>query len=183
MKEINKSIGENLKAIRKHRELTIDQLSTASGVSKSMISEIERGIRNPSITILWNLANALKKPLNYFLKEGNQQGPAIYKVNDCSSVSGEQHWIYPLMGFDEDKKFEIYFTEYVPHSQTEESVHYKGVEEYALISSGSITLVMDDQEYAVKEGEVIHFTGDKPHYYKNKEDETAKAFVLMFYPE
>ena len=64
MKNINTNIGKNLKRIRKLRGLTIDALATSSGVSKSMISEIERGIRNPSITIIWSLANALKTPLN-----------------------------------------------------------------------------------------------------------------------
>ena len=59
MKNINTNIGKNLKRIRKLRGLTIDALATSSGVSKSMISEIERGIRNPSITIIWSLANAL----------------------------------------------------------------------------------------------------------------------------
>ena len=71
MRDININIGKNLKSIRKNRGLTIEELSTNSNVSKSMISEIERGIRNPSITVLWNIANSLKIPLNYFLKEEN----------------------------------------------------------------------------------------------------------------
>ena len=69
MASINENIGFNLKKIRKDRGLTLESLSSQSGVSKSMISEIERGIRNPSISILWNLANTLKTPLNFFLKD------------------------------------------------------------------------------------------------------------------
>ena len=80
MRNINTKIGENLKKVRKLRGLTIDSLSLNSCVSKSMISEIERGIRNPSINILWNIANALKTPLNYFLKEDNLCSPMIYKM-------------------------------------------------------------------------------------------------------
>ena len=59
MKDININIGNNVKKIRKDRGLTIDELSIKANVSKSMISEIERGIRNPSITTLWNIANSL----------------------------------------------------------------------------------------------------------------------------
>ena len=58
MKDININIGNNVKKIRKDRGLTIDELSIKANVSKSMISEIERGIRNPSITTLWNIANS-----------------------------------------------------------------------------------------------------------------------------
>ena len=40
MRDININIGKNLKSIRKNRGLTIEELSTNSNVSKSMISEI-----------------------------------------------------------------------------------------------------------------------------------------------
>jgi transcriptional regulator with XRE-family HTH domain len=181
MKDINTKIGENLKKIRKSRELTIDSLSLNSGVSKSMISEIERGIRNPSITILWNIANALKTPLNYFLKDDNLYSPTIYKMGDHSSIDGNGYSFHPLINFDEDKKFEMYFNEYMPNSQTETSFHYDGVEEYALITSGTLIVHINDKSFTVNEGEVIHFIGDKPHYYCNETENVTKAFILMFY--
>jgi len=181
MKDINAKIGENLKKIRKSRGLTIDSLSLSSSVSKSMISEIERGIRNPSITILWNLANTLKTPLNYFLKDDDSYSPAIYKMGDHSSIDGNGYSFHPLMNFDEDKKFEIYFNEYMPNLKTEASFHYEGVEEYALVTCGSLIVYIENQKFTVNEGEVIHFIGDKPHYYSNETDKVVKAFILMFY--
>jgi len=154
-----------------------------SGVSKSMISEIERGIRNPSITILWNIANSLRIPLNYFLKEDNLNSAMIYKMGNYSSIEGNGYTFHPLMNFDEDKKFQIYFNEYKSNSQTETSFHYDGVEEYALITSGSLIVYLDNKKFEVNEGEVIHFIADKPHYYCNETENIAKAFILMFYPK
>ncbi|MEQ8155719.1 MAG: XRE family transcriptional regulator [Clostridiaceae bacterium] len=183
MNDINTKIGENLKNIRKSRGLTIDALSLNSGVSKSMISEIERGIRNPSINILWNLANSLKTPLNYFLKQDSLNSPMIYKIGDHASIEGNGYSFHPLMNFDEDKKFEIYFNEYKPKSQTEASYHYNGVEEYVLVSSGSLVLCLEDKKFIANEGEVIHFIADKSHYYCNETDSVTKAFILMFYPK
>ncbi|MBU3217367.1 XRE family transcriptional regulator (plasmid) [Clostridium estertheticum] len=183
MKSINTKIGENLKKIRKSRGLTIDSLALNSGVSKSMISEIERGLRNPSISILWDIANALKTPLNYFLKEDNLCSPTIYKMGDHSSIDGDGYSFHTLMNFDEDKKFEIYFNEYMPNSQTETSFHYDGVEEYVLITSGSLNVHIDSEKFTIKEGEVIHFVADKPHYYCNETGNVAKAFILMFYSD
>lgn len=46
------------------------------------------------------------------------------------------------------------------------------VEEYALITSGKLTLLMDGNEYSAKEGEVIHFKGNKLHSYINNTDST-----------
>ena len=181
MKNINTNIGKNLKRIRKLRGLTIDALATSSGVSKSMISEIERGIRNPSITIIWSLANALKTPLNYFLKEDSSNSPMIYKMGTNPSVEGNGYSFHPLMNFDEDKKFEIYFNEYMPNSETEDSFHYEGVEEYLLVTSGTLVLSLEEKKYTVNEGEVIHFIADKPHHYCNETENVANAFILMFY--
>lgn len=181
LNNININIGMNLKKIRKVRGLTIDALSANSGVSKSMISEIERGIRNPSINILWNLANNLKIPLNYFLKEDNLNLPIIYKIGDHASIEGSNYTFHPLMNFDEDKKFEIYFNEYMPKSQTEDSFHYEGVEEYLLVTKGSLVLSLEGKRYTVSEGEVIHFLADKQHHYCNETENVAKGFMLMFY--
>lgn len=183
MKDLNKNIGENLKRIRKSRKLTIDELSLDAVVSKSMISEIERGIRNPSITVLWNLANSLKVSLNYFLKDGEEYSPTIYKKGEHVPICGEAYTFHPLMNFDEEKKFEIYLTEYNPHSQTDTSRHFDGVEEYVLIISGTLIAHIDDKSLEVNQGEVLHFIADKLHYYSNPTDQTAKAFILMFYPQ
>ncbi len=181
MENINVKIGENLKKIRKSRGLTIDSLSSDSGVSKSMISEIERGIRNSSIAILWKLASTLKIPLNYFFKDDTLYSPTIYKMEDNSIIEDKGYSFYPLVNFDEDKKFEIYFNKYIPHCQTETSFHYDGVEEYALITSGSLSVYIENEKFIVNEGEVIHFIADKPHYYCNESEKVAKAFMLLFY--
>lgn len=183
MRDINTNIGKNLKKIRKTRGLTIDTLSINAGVSKSMISEIERGIRNPSITILWNIANSLKMPLNYFLKEENAHTARIYKIAEENAIGEHGYSAYPLINFDEDKRLEIYFNEYLSQSKTEEAAHYEGVEEYALITSGTLTLNLNGEKFTASEGEVIHFVADKAHYYFNETDTIAKAFVLMFYPK
>lgn len=182
MENINTKIGENLKTIRKTRNLTMDSLSKESGVSKSMISEIERGIRNPSVTTLWKIANVLKTPLNYFLKEDRPNSPTLYRMDDHASIDGDKYTFHPLMNFDEEKKFEIYFNEYRPGVKTETSLHYEGVEEYTMVTSGSLDVYMDDLKFTVNEGEVIHFAADKPHHYGNDGKTSAKAFLLMFYP-
>lgn len=183
MNDINTKIGENLKKIRKSRELTMDSLSLSSGVSKSMISEIERGIRNPSITILWNIANALKIPLNYFLKDNDLNSPVIYKMGNHPSIESSGCSFHSLMDFDEGKRFEIYFNEYHPNSQTEATYHFNGVEEYVLVTSGRLVLCLNDKKFTATEGEVIHFFADKLHYFCNETDSMVKAFTLMFYPK
>lgn len=183
MNEINVNIGNNIKQLRKSRNLTIQDLAQSSGVSKSMISEIERGIRNPSITILWDIANSLKIPLNYILKQNSSAAANIFKKENSKTINSNGFLFQTLMNFDENKKFEIYSTEYLPNTCTDSSVHFPGVEEYALIISGTIMVCIDNTRYEVSAGDVINFIGDKPHHYCNETNAIAKAFILMFYPD
>lgn len=52
-------VAELLRAVRKEQRLTLDDLAQRSGVSRSMLSQIERGESNPTLATLWNLTQAL----------------------------------------------------------------------------------------------------------------------------
>src|SRR5690349_11830830 len=58
------AIGPRLQAQRKARALTLAELASASGVSRSMLSEIERGNANPTFGTLWHLTRALGLDFN-----------------------------------------------------------------------------------------------------------------------
>ena len=69
MEDINKNISNNLKLIRKGKGLTLEDLAGISGVSKSMLGEIERGGTNPTILVLWKIAEGLKIPLTKLIED------------------------------------------------------------------------------------------------------------------
>jgi transcriptional regulator with XRE-family HTH domain len=60
--ELNEApqIGPVIQRERKSRHLTLERLAALSGVSKSMLSQIERGEANPTFAVLWSLTQALK---------------------------------------------------------------------------------------------------------------------------
>ena len=59
MSQIDSSVSENLKLSRKAQNLSLDELSRRSGVSKSMLRQIEIGRSSPTISVLWKIANGL----------------------------------------------------------------------------------------------------------------------------
>ena len=60
--DLGQQIGANLKQLRTERGLTLGQLSSLAGISKAMLSELEKGNANPTINTLWKIANGLKVP-------------------------------------------------------------------------------------------------------------------------
>lgn len=58
--ELQKMIGANVKAARERRKLTLDAAALLTGVSRSMLAQIEKGDVNPTISVLWKIANGYK---------------------------------------------------------------------------------------------------------------------------
>ena len=63
MEDISQVIAKNLKEIREQRRLSLDRVAELTGVSKSMLGQIERGESNPTIQTVWKMANGLKVSL------------------------------------------------------------------------------------------------------------------------
>jgi transcriptional regulator with XRE-family HTH domain len=64
-------IGPVIQRHRKERGLTLEKLAEVSGISKSMLSQIERGQTNPTFGVLWNLTRALKIEFSDLLEGGS----------------------------------------------------------------------------------------------------------------
>jgi len=68
-KKIQLNIGSRLGGLRKRKKMTLDELSSKSGVSKSIISQIERNISNPTISTVMRIAEALDETLSGFFMD------------------------------------------------------------------------------------------------------------------
>lgn len=89
------ALGENLKAIRDKRGLNLNDVSELTGISKAMLSKIERGESVPTITTVWKIANGLKITLNALAGDGENN----YTVKDIATMT-------PLI--DEGGLFSLY---------------------------------------------------------------------------
>ena len=67
-------VGAALQALRQAQALSLDELSRRAGVSKSMLSQIERNQANPTVAVVWRLANALRVELSELLGGGAKAG-------------------------------------------------------------------------------------------------------------
>ena len=64
MESMNKIVARNVKTLREKSNLSMDQLVRLSGVSKSMLAQVERGDGNPTISTLWKISNGMKVPFD-----------------------------------------------------------------------------------------------------------------------
>lgn len=181
MNDIKLFVGRNLKAIRKERQLSLEDLSDITGVSASMLGEIERGVTNPTITILWKISNGLKVPLTALIKENSGSVSVAYLQNSNVSIQGNGYKFFSLFNFDQEKKMEIFYKIFDPCSVLESTGHSKGMEEYIFVVEGILTIKVNGEIFKLAKGDAITFNSSVEHSYENNGNEVASAFMLIYY--
>lgn len=104
--EIYQAVGQNIHRIRKAQQLSIDRAAALSGVSKSMLGQIERGLVNPTVSVLARIAGGLHVPIEQ-LVECREETPAqLHRAVDVvgARLCGGKVIRYPLFPFDTDSR-------------------------------------------------------------------------------
>ncbi|ATH94961.1 XRE family transcriptional regulator [Bacillus glycinifermentans] len=183
MKSIEQQVAENVKRLRKIRNYSLDQLSALTGVSKGMLAQIEKGASSPTITTLWKIANGLQVSFTS-LAEKPAGEPAIVRKSERAPVTAgdDRYAAFPHFPFDQKKKFEIFYIELLPGCVHESEPHHGGIEEYVLVSKGTVAVSCGDYSCELREGDAMHFTANTVHKYENKTEQTATGYTLIYYP-
>lgn len=177
------TIGERLKEIRTNRSLTLDDTAKITGVSKPMLGQIERGQSIPTITTLWKIATGLKVPLSSFLEEQQPEYTVVDIVQEATiSEDNGRMRAYPLFPYDPIRNVEIFYIEFDAGCKHISEKHNDGVEEYILVQTGTLHLVLTDKEIVIAENQSIRFKADIPHSYNNPFDVPCTVYNIIFYP-
>ena len=182
MKALNLIIGNKLKDIRNKRKLSLDEVTKLTGVSKAMLGQIERGKSNPTVSTLWKIATGLKVSFSLFIDE-NQDDLKVIDQNDISPIIEDNNRmkLYPIFPFDSNKGFEIFTIELEPDCNHISTPHNDGVEEYIIVTEGQIEMNINDEKFILQKGNSIRFMANKPHTYKNINQDIATFQNIIFY--
>lgn len=180
MKNIN--IGKQLKSIRQTKNITLDDTSELTGVSKPMLGQIERGISSPTVNTLWKIATGLKVSFSSFLIENEAEYTVVEfkKQNMISEENGAMR-AYTIFAFDPIRSFEIFFIEFDSGCEHHSSEHNIGVEEYILVINGKLDMLLNGTKVTLNENQAIRFNANIPHSYMNPYDDTCTVYNIIFY--
>lgn len=110
MDTINLIVSKNIKRIRQEKDISLEELSKLSGVSKSMLSQIERGNGNPSLSTLWKIANGMMVPFNALVSQ--QRAPyEVVRLSEMDPIieADENLKNYIIFSGDENQRFSVYY--------------------------------------------------------------------------
>lgn len=176
-------LGRTLKRIRVERKLTLEDAAGLTGVSKTMLGQIERGASSPTISVLWKISKGLRISLSSLLDSQDQDGYEPVEIEtSVKPVYGERKKmiLYDIFPFDPITGFEYFYIKLLPgvHHETDQ---HTAEREYIVVTQGTLTLTIGDQELTMTAPSKISFKPDVKHSYSNKTDEIVIFQNVMKY--
>jgi XRE family transcriptional regulator, regulator of sulfur utilization len=177
-------VGEQIQRLRAERSMTLDDLSRAAGVSKSMLSEIERDKANPTIAVAWRLTNALGVSLDQLF--------AMQKAPETIVVAGP-HEIPTLDGHDAKYqlrvwgpielagKFEWYELTLQAGGALISNAHEPGTREHLTVLQGTIEVDANGIAKRLKAADTARYVADVPHAIRNVGKGDARALLVVIH--
>lgn len=178
-------VGERIQALRQAERLSLDELSRRAGVSKSMLSQIERNQANPTVAVVWRLANALAVPLAQLLEGREAPTPPIMTIAAHATPSlrtPDQRCELRILGpIELAGQFEWYELVMQPGGALESQPHEPGSREHLSVLTGVLEVTAGDAVQRLKHGETARYAVDKPHAIRNPGKTVATALLVVIH--
>ena len=181
--DISLRLAKRLKKARKSQSLSLEALSRLSGVSRSMLSQIERGESSPTVAILWNLTNALNIDFSGLLDGKPNDDGAIKEVIRAeqtpvilSKCSGCR--IRILSPPENVGNTEIYDLEFDANAVLASDPHSVGCLENLTVISGMLEVTSDNETEVIKSGDTLRYAADRSHAIRAK-GKKARAILVV----
>src|SRR3954471_14970319 len=176
-------VGATLQRMRLARGLTLEDLSRIAGVSKSMLSQIEREKANPTIAITWRLANALGVAIGELLAAETRDVETIrvLDAHETPTLPGNHAgYILRILGpMDLAGKYEWYELTLAPGGELASQAHDPGTSEHLTVLSGAVELEVGPEKRPVKHGATARYPADVAHTIRNSGKTEAKALMVV----
>ena len=181
--ELTRAVGENIKRIRKSKKLSMERLAAESGVSRSMLGQIERGEANPSVAILGKLAAALKVPAEVLLENDDFQTLQLVRELDTKPVrmDGGKAVLRPSFPYDDTTRQENYFLDLYISARYAPEPSVPGCVCPATVLSGTVSLTAEGEPFQLLERDALRFAADRPYAFTNMTNSTARLLLSYRY--
>jgi transcriptional regulator with XRE-family HTH domain len=180
-------LGQQVRALRKAQRLSLAQLAERSDLSIGNLSQIERGVRSPSVRSLQRLSECLKVPVGDLF-----QARELPPVAEFGTIIRRK--ARPILNLSKTGCHKELLTPMIPGSlqmlmvtldpggsSGTDHYHHKG-EEAGVVLSGAMKLWIEDETYVLKEGDSFRFKSTRPHRFESASKQTTRVLWAMTPP-
>jgi transcriptional regulator with XRE-family HTH domain len=183
LRNIDESVGTEIRHLRKARGMTLTGLSKETGLSQGYLSQIERGISSPSVKALHSISRALGVTISWFFSPTASTDPSlrdyVVRAENRRSLSFSSGILDELLSPNLGRKIELLRCVFEPGAESGAEPYTHRGEEAGIIISGTLHLWLAEQHIVLNEGDSFAFSSDTPHRYNNPTDrETVVIWAI-----
>ena len=178
--DIHDRLATALKAARKSKGLSLDAVARLSGVSRSMVSQIERGESSPTVATLWNLTQALQVDFAGLLEGKTAPGIEVIRADAAPTIDGRGQGvrIRILSPAEEAGHHEVYDLTFAPGGALVSDPHSPGCREHLTVLQGTVTVRSGEDGQTLALGDTARYLADRPHSIRAG-DAPARAILIV----
>jgi len=199
-------VGQRIREERLKRHLTLEQLAERSGLSKSFLSQNDRGLAQPSVSSLKKIAGQFGTSVVQLFSDNGlsqnnfvQSGPPKQKKQNGSVYSEDIRVVradlrkrlqlpasnisYDLLTPDLNRRLEVLYVRAAPgeHTGDEPMVNIPG-EKFALVLGGELEITIGEEVFLLKKGDSIYHPAHIPHSWRSIGDDPVEIIWVMTPP-
>lgn len=165
------SIGPRLRALRRDRQVTLEDLAEQTGISVSTLSRLESGKRQPTLQLLIPLARAHRVALDQLVAAPATGDPRVH-LKPFRKRAGSV--IVPLT--DYPGRVQVFKEVLAPRAPR--LVTHEGYE-WLYVLAGQLRLILGSAEHVLHPGEVAEFDTREPHWFGPAQGTTVEILHLF----
>lgn len=174
-------IGHRIRAARTESGLSLRDLAATAGLSPGFVSQVERGLTDPSMESLRRIAATLHVPLFDLFQDGSGSGPAVVRAGSRVSIRSPQGGVTYSRITPGAGRLEVLEGHLEPGGMSSADPWSHPSEECVVVQQGRLVVEIDGQRHTLESGDSCSFNSRLPHRYLN-EGEAAVSFLLAITP-
>ena len=181
MDYLSHNVAVNLKRMRKSKGMSLDQVAEQTGVSKSMLAQIEKGTANPSLGVLGKITSGLRIEFQQLISPPRMDFCLVTpdELIPTKELEG-QYRVWTCFPYEDNRFMEIYRIDIEPGGVYVSGSHGEGTREYLTVIDGAVTVECGEKVQQVGEKQVFRFETDQTHTYRNEGKNLASCMCFFF---
>jgi XRE family transcriptional regulator, regulator of sulfur utilization len=173
---IRTRVAENMRRVRLARGMSLRDVAAATGLSKALMSQIERAVANPTISTLSLIASALDVSFSELTRSSLIEPVVVRAAEREPGTSGARM----LFTMPERRRFDVSEGVIQPGDHGVKSDHGAGSLEYGYVVSGKVELVVGERTLSLEAGDAVQFSADLPHAYRARDVASTILAVVAY---
>lgn len=182
-------IGAKLRRLRLRKKVALVDLGKHTGLSASLLSQLENGKMIPTLQTLARIAMVFDVGLEHFF--GDRRSQKLFSVvrkderirfPERPDVSNPAFFFECLAFSAQEKALQAYLAEFVVRDEREVTPHFHEGSEFIYVVEGALAILFQGEEHVLREGDSVYFDASEPHGYRGLPRDGARAVVITSPP-